>query len=283
LGKNNFTDHKDILETYFRQVKTFALLSFDEELELSRRIQEGDSLALDKLINANLRLVAKIAKFYCSPDVSIEDLIQEGNLGLIQAAKKYDYNKNVRFCTYASWWIKQSVCRYLSNKHRLVRLPQQKEEVLRKIQRTYHALSQTLMSQPSNTEIADELGISVQEVDNVINMSSGPLSLEPGYNEGENSPVPVMHEENKYCPERNLLRKSSRDGTRRILNRLKESEKWVLIYRFQLNGCCRHTLREISNKLDISPETVRQIEIRALKKMRTHANDLMDCVYTEAI
>ena len=269
----------DLLETYCRQMKVFPLLTFEEELELSRKVQKGDTEALHKLINANLRIVVKIAKMFETPDISIMDLIQEGNWGLVHAAQKYDYRKNVRFCTYAIWWIRQSISRYITNKNRIVRLPHRQAATLRKIQRTYHFLSQTLMHQPRNVDIADELGIPVQDVDFIINMTAGHLSLESVSCEGEASSRMEVHEDYTYSPERNLMKQSSHDGAMRILNKLKDHEKQVINYRYQLNGCKRKTLREIGDKLDVSPETVRQIEMRALKKIRSHANELRECVY----
>jgi RNA polymerase primary sigma factor len=271
-----------ILETYFKQVKAFQLLSFEEEKALSQKIQQGDTAAVHKLVNANLRLVVKIARLYAAQDVSLMDLIQEGNMGLIQAAGKYDYRKNVRFCTYACWWIRQFISRYLSNKRRIVRLPLRKEEMLHKIQHTYHTLSQSLKHQPGNTDIAEELGIPVQDVEFIINMTAEPLPLETGFNEDSNSQVETR-EDYTYNPERTLLRKASRAGALHILSKLKTREQRVIAYRYQLNGCARHTLQEIGDKLAISPETVRQIEMRALKKMRSHAEELRDCLYTDAI
>jgi len=278
-------DAKDqLLETYFKQMKVFPLLSFYEELELSKCIQKGDNNALHKLINANLRLVVKIAKLYTSvPEASLIDLIQEGNLGLITAAQKYDYRKNVRFCTYASWWIKQAISRYITNKLRIVRLPYKKEEMLRKIRRAYNVLSQMHMSQPNNTEIAEELGITVQELDFIVNITSGPLPIETDNYSGEAYPAMDIQVDYTYSPERTLLKKSSKDNTMNFMNRLKDHEKQILNYRYQLNGCNHQTLREISDLMDISPETVRQIEMRALKKIRYNANELKECVYTEAI
>jgi RNA polymerase primary sigma factor len=273
----------DVQESYFKQIRAFPLLSFEEEQDLSKRIQQGDIGARNKLVNANLRLVVKIARFYTAPDVSLMDLIQEGNIGLIHAAEKYDHAKNVRFCTYASWWIRQFITRYLVNKRRLVRLPHRKEEILRRIQRVYHSLSQTLTRQPKNDEIARELGISIQDVDFILNMSSGPLPLETDIMETENTPVMELHEDYTYNPERNLFRQSSRDYTMRVLNKLKDRERRVLTYRFQLDGSKRHTLREIGDAMDISAETVRQIEKKALKNIRVHADELKDWMYLEAI
>ncbi|MDR0443450.1 MAG: RNA polymerase sigma factor RpoD/SigA [Treponema sp.] len=273
----------DLLEMYFRQIKGFALLTFKEELELSKQIQTGSTKALHKLVNSNLRLVVKIAGMFNVRDVPILDMIQEGNLGLIRAAEKFDYRKNVCFCTYANWWIRHYISRFISDKRRIVRLPRRKEETLLKIQRTYHVLSQTLMHQPNNTDIAEELGISVQDVDYIVNLTSSPLHLEPVIKDDESGGTVDIHEDYTYCPERNLFKQFSRDGTLRVLNKLKEREKQILNYRYKLNGCERFSYREIGDKLDMSRETVRQIEMRALKKMRIHANELKECVYVEAM
>ncbi|MDR0442003.1 MAG: RNA polymerase sigma factor RpoD/SigA [Treponema sp.] len=283
MEKKAYKFGDELLETYFKQIKGFPLLTFEEELILSKQVQDGNIRALHKLINSNLRLVVKIAGVFKSQGIPLMDMIQEGNLGLIHAAEKYDYRKNVRFCTYASWWIRQFISRYISNKRRVVRLPLRKEEALRKIHRTYNVLCQTLMHQPNNADIAEELGISVQDVDFIINLTSGPLSLEPASKDDESGGSMDVHEDYTYSPERNLLKQFSRDGTLRVLNKLKEREKRILNYRYQLNGCERYTLREIGDKLDISPETVRQIELRALKKIRKHVNELKECVYVEAI
>jgi RNA polymerase primary sigma factor len=283
MQKKALKSNDSLLDTYFKQIKAFPLLTFEEELELSKQIQEGNSEALHKLVNSNLRLVAKIAVLYNLPDIPILDIIQEGNLGLIHAAGKFDYQKNVRFCTYASWWIRQFISRFISKKRRFVRLPQRKEDELRKIQYAYHSLCQTLMHQPQNTDIAKELGIPVQDVDFIVNMASDSLPFEQTFHDDEAVSTMDVHEDYTYNPERTLMKKISRDSAMSILNKLKDKEKRILNYRYQLNGCEHHTLREIGDKLDISPETVRQIEMRALKKMRNHANELRECVYVEAI
>jgi RNA polymerase primary sigma factor len=283
MQKKSMISGDNLLETYFKQIKDFPLLSFEEELELSKEIQAGNTEALHKLVNSNLRLVAKIAGLYSIPDIPVLDIIQEGNMGLLHAAGKFDYRKNVRFCTYASWWIRQFISRFLSKKRRIVRLPQKKEEALRKIQHTYHLLCQTLMYQPKNSDIAKELGVSVQDVDSIISMTADFLPFEQNIVDDESVCAVDIHEDYTYSPERSLMKKNSQDGTMRVLERLKEKEKRILSYRYQLNGSERYTLREIGEKLDISPETVRQIEIRALKKIRKHANELKECVYVEAI
>jgi RNA polymerase primary sigma factor len=139
------------------------------------------------------------------------------------------------------------------------------------------------MHQPKNTDIARELGIPVKDVDSIVNMAADSFSFEQNYNNDEYACTVDVHEDYTYNPERHLMKQISRDGAMNILNRLKDKEKRILTYRYQLNGCERYTLREIGDELDMSPETVRQIEIRALKKIRVHAEELQDCVYVEAI
>jgi len=278
---NKTAKDDSLIDTYFKQIKAFPLLTFEEEQELSKQIQNGDDdgSALHKLVNSNLRLAAKIAGSYSVPGIPILDLIQEANMGLIQAAKKFDYRKNVKFCTYAGWWIRQFVTRFIINKRRMVRIPQRKEDTLRKIQQVYNILCQTMMQQPQTADIAKELGISIQDVDSIINMTADSLPLELTVMNDESIGGIDIHEDYTYCPERNLLKQSSRDGTMRILNKLKDRERRIINYRYQLNGCKRHTLREIGNKMNISPETVRQIELKALNKIRSHAKELKECVY----
>ncbi|MCL2266214.1 MAG: sigma-70 family RNA polymerase sigma factor [Treponema sp.] len=276
----------NLLEIYFRQIKAFPLLTFDEEIELSKKIQASDNeavskTALNKLVNSNLRLVMKIAGLFNVPEVPVMDIIQEGNIGLIHAAKKFDYRKNARFCTYASWWIRQFMSRYITSKRRIVRLPERKEETVRKIQRAYHVLSQNLMHQPSSADIAKELGIPVKEVDSYFFMAADSINLEQ--NNDDITSVMDIHEDYTYNPELDLMKRESHNSTARILNKLPENERRIINYRYQLNGCIRHTLREIGEKFDISPETVRQIERRALRRIRTHANELRDSVYVEAM
>ena len=274
---------KDILQIYFDQIKAYPLLDPQEEIELARLVQQGDHDALHKLIRANLRLVIKIARAYAASDVPFIDLVQEGNMGLMHAAEKFDHNKKIRFCTYASWWIRQYIARYLTNKRRIVRLPHRKEEILRRIQRTYHTLSQTLMHQPRTEDIAGELGISVQDIDFIVNMSSGPLPLELDIDRDNSPMVMEIHEDYTYSPERNMLRQYYYDGARRCLDRLKDRERQVLSYRYQLDNGEPHTLKEIGDKMDLSPETVRQIEKRALAKIRSHADELRQHGLLEAM
>ncbi|MDR3341282.1 MAG: RNA polymerase sigma factor RpoD/SigA [Treponema sp.] len=273
----------DVLQAYFNQIKAIPLLSFEEELELSKRRKQGDKRACQRLIEANLRLVIKIARTYLRPDVSFMDIIQEGNIGLMHAVDKYDHEKHVRFSTYANWWIRQAIVRSLSNKRRMIRLPHRKEEILRKVQKAYHALSQTLMRRPKTEEISAEIGFPVEDIELILNMTSDLLPLELENNTEDSLAVIDMHEDYTYSPERALLKQCSQDDTLRLLNHLQDRERRILMYRYQINGCEGHTLKKIGDKMGISPETVRQIELKAIQKIRHYAADFRDSIYVEAM
>ncbi|MDR3122788.1 MAG: RNA polymerase sigma factor RpoD/SigA [Treponema sp.] len=271
------------LQSYYAQIKKIPLLSFEEELALSRQIQQGDEAARKRLIEANLRLVVKIAQGYKTADVPFMDIVQEGNLALIHAAEKYDHRRQVRFSTYAAWWIRQFIARFLSAKRRTIRLPLRKEQLLRRAQRSYHILSQRLMRKPSNREIAADIGASEAEVDSLFRMSSAPVSLDVKAGSDESITLADIQEDYTYSPERNLMKKSSRAAAIHFMDHLKEREKRILLYRYQFNDNETHTLKNIGDKMGLSAETVRQIEIRALAKMRTSAEELRGCVYVEAM
>ncbi|MDR1306634.1 MAG: RNA polymerase sigma factor RpoD/SigA [Treponema sp.] len=257
------------LQIYFSQIKAFPLLSFEEELELAKRIQQGERACWQKLVESNLRLVVKIARAYMIPDIPLMDLIQEGNLGLIHAVERYDPVRCVRFSTYANWWIKQSIVRFLVNKRRIIRLPCRKEEILQKVQKSYHALTQQLARKPTAGEIAGEIGVTQKDVNSVLPMTNI-LSLDGDAGETGTAGILEFYEDYTYNPERALLRKDSQAAVRKLLGSLKEREKNILMYRYQFKGNKRYTLKKISAKMGISPETVRQIELRAIKKLRNN-------------
>ncbi|MBN2656469.1 MAG: sigma-70 family RNA polymerase sigma factor [Spirochaetales bacterium] len=278
MSKKNTIDHEDALKSYFEQISQFPLLSFEEEMDLSRRIERGDELARQELINSNLRLVVKIAKAYTGTDLNLLDLIQEGNLGLIRSAGKFDYRKSVRFSTYASWWIKQSIVRAISNKKRAIRLPHRKEESLRRIQSTINTLTQMNMRNPSIEEIAEYAGMEPDEVLSILEISNAVVSLDSEINLDNGTLLDVV-EDNTYSPDMELIRKSIKEDTVRFLETLMEREKEILKYRFSFYGGEKYTLKRIGEEMGISPETVRQIEIRALRKLRSQAEEYKEFLF----
>jgi RNA polymerase primary sigma factor len=266
---------EDLLRTYFDQLKRFPLVSFDEEKELAKRIQKGDEAARRRLIEANLRLVVKIAKSYCTPGVSFLDLIQEGNMGLMHAADKFDHTKDVHFSTYANWWIRQGIIRFLANKRRMIRLPLRKEELLRKIRRASQMLSQKLSRAPSSEEIAEETGIPAGDINSMLVLANDIVSLDTN-EESSLSGLIDYQGDYTYNPERIFMKKNSRKVTMDMLCRLKDREKSILVYRYRIGGGERYTLKKIGDKMGISLETVRQIELRALRKMRENVETMRE-------
>jgi RNA polymerase primary sigma factor len=275
VKKRKHIENSECLKSYFDQIKKSKLLTFDEEIDLSKRIQAGDKEALDTLVNANLRLVVKIAMDYQMPEISLLDLIQDGNMGLIKAASKYDYRKNVRFSTYASWWIKQAIMRALSNKRRTIRLPHRKEEKLRKINKVYNLLYQKFMRKPTNEEIAAEMKIEVKEVTSLLNCMNTVVSFDKENCE-DSLTLHELYEDYSYNPDKQFMKKCLKEETMKFLENLMEKEKQILLYRFSFLSGRKYTLKSIGEKLGISPETVRQIELKALKKLKKVAQELKE-------
>ena len=266
--RKNQKKDDSILSLYCDQIRKIPILTFEEELELSRYIQKGDEASRRRLIESNLRLVVKIARAYLARDISYMDLIQEGNIGLVRAAEKYDHHKQVRFSTYATWWIRQAISRSLTDKRRAIRLPRTKEEIFRKIQQSNHTLSQIYMREPKAKEVAAAIGVPCEDVEYILGITQNFTPIE---SEGDYT----------YNPEWALIKKSSREDTVQSLDKLNDREKNILISRFQLDGEKRHSLKKIGDRMGISAETVRQIEYKALRKLRGHVEELR--LYIEAI
>ena len=277
MAKRRFEtfEQEDALKAYFDQIRKTPLLSFEEEIALSKRVQKGEHSAKQRLIEANLRLVVKIAKAYMSPDVSLLDLIQDGNLGLLKAAGRFDHRKGVRFSTYAAWWIKQAITRSLPNRPRAIRLPHRKEGALKRIQRAYNFLSQKLMRSPSVEEIAKEVNMAQEEVAEIMHIAITPVSLDSEINDDAGTIMDLI-EDTSYSPDSQVMEQLLRDETMASIKGLKEREQRVLRYRYALDGGERYTLKKVSDAMGISPETVRQIEMRAIKKLRREADYLKE-------
>lgn len=266
------------LKQYFDEIKVEDLLCFEEELDLSKRIEAGDKVAMSHLIKANLRLVVTIAKKYITNEWELSDLIQEGNIGLMKACEKYDYRRNVRFSTYASWWIKQSILRSINNKRRTIRLPHRKEEKLRKINQTINVMYQELKRTPNVKELSEKLGFNEIDIINLLNLNEGLTSIDSEINDDGNTFVNLINDV-KFSPEILFEKKDLQEITEEIIDKLKAKEKEIIKQRFALDGNDKETLKKIARNLDISPETVRQIEIRALKKIKDNHSYLKEYLY----
>ncbi len=257
----------ELLKAYYASIQHIRLLDAEGERKLAEGIAKGDKLARQKLIEANLRLVVKIARAYPTSEMSLMDLIQEGNIGLIKAAEKFDGNRSVRFSTYAAWWIKQSISRALVNTGRAIRLPHRKEELLKHVQVAANILGQTLKRVPTTEELARELNVRTEDVGEVLSISGSLVPLENETEEDSGSVLDI-YADYSFSPEREYDREAIHEATRELLSTLQENEKQVLSARFELFGQKHRTLKTLGNDLGLSPETIRQVEKRAIRKLK---------------
>ncbi|MDR2734187.1 MAG: RNA polymerase sigma factor RpoD/SigA [Spirochaetota bacterium] len=261
------SDESDFMQLYFDEIARTPLLSFDDEKALSMRVAQGDKAAQDALVRANLLLVVKIAKHFITKDYHLMDIIQDGNIGLIKAAERYDYKRGVRFSTYASWWIKQSIVRSLSLKKRMIRLPHRKEEKLRQLGKAWNTLNQNLGHVPSAEELADELSLEAHEVETLQSLLSPVVSFENTVADKDSGLSNVL-EDYSYSPDHIVFRENFSRVIHDALDTLPEKEKEVLGERFGFEAKEKSTLKKMGDRFGISAETVRQIEVRALRKLR---------------
>lgn len=276
-----YMSDQNSISDYLKEIRKFPLLGFEQELELSRLIQNGDLSARKKLIESNLRLVVTVARKYAAPDLPLLDIIQEGNLGLITAAQKYEFSYNVRFSTYACWWIQQAITRAIANKRRLIRLPFRKEELAGRVRRVSAELYQTHSRNPTTEEIADELNITSQEVRDIIRNSGSVTSLDVQLDDEDSASLKDLIPDSTYNPESMFMKKYTHDCMLQALSGLKENERDIMLKRYNLqNDGKNFTLKAIGNQYGVSAETIRQVELRALRKLRTCSDELREIVYS---
>ncbi|HKH32248.1 MAG TPA: sigma-70 family RNA polymerase sigma factor [Gaiellaceae bacterium] len=269
----------DALQLFLKDIGKVELLTAPQEIELAKRIERGDDNAKRQMVEANLRLVVSIAKRYRNQGLPFLDLIQEGTIGLVRAAEKFDHRKGFKFSTYATWWIRQAVARALADKARTIRMPVHVVEKLNKIVRTERKLRAELGREPGSKEIAGELELTIDEVDQIRRSAQVPVSLEKPVGDDEESEFGhFLTDESAPLPEEAAADVLRKDALGRILHTLSTRERRVLELRYGLNGEQPRTLDEVGRAFNVTRERIRQIENQCLKKLRAvaEANALRD-------
>ncbi|MCH7883217.1 sigma-70 family RNA polymerase sigma factor [Patescibacteria group bacterium] len=265
----------DSIQMYLREIGKISLISGDEEKEFAKRIEQGDEDAKNKLALANLRLVVSIAKRYVgrSPNLTLLDLVQEGNLGLFRAVEKFDWRRGYKFSTYATWWIRQAVTRALADQARTIRIPVHMVETISKYQQAVRRLTQDLGRDPLPEEIAAELGQEVEKIHHIQKISQDTVSIDtPVGEDDEDSTLGEFIEDEKILsPEQETARRLLKDQIRDILADLIPREQKILRMRFGLDDGITHTLEEVGKEFGVTRERIRQIEAKALERIRQHS------------
>ena len=257
------------LDKYLQEIGKVDLLTPDEEVELAKRIKEGDQIALEKLTKANLRFVVSVAKQYQNQGLSLGDLINEGNLGLIKAAQRFDETRGFKFISYAVWWIRQSILQALAEQSRIVRLPLNRVGSLNKISKTFSELEQKYEREPSPEELAEVLEVTTAEVVDTMKISGRHVSMDAPFVQGEeNSLLDVLENDSEDTPDQGLMTDSLRREVQRALSTLTQRESDVIALYFGLNGEHAMTLEEIGEKFNLTRERVRQIKEKAIRRLR---------------
>jgi len=259
----------DPVRMYLKEIGRISLLSSEEELELSVRIANGDEAAKNILAESNLRLVVSIAKRYVGRGLLFLDLIQEGNIGLMKAVEKFDYGKGYKFSTYATWWIRQAITRAIADQARTIRVPVHMVETINKMARVQRQMTLELNREPSEEELAEKMGISVEKVREVMKISQDPVSLDTPIGEEDDSHLgDFIKDERSMSPEEYATNEILKEEIRNVLMTLQEREQEVLELRFGLVDGTSHTLEEVGKKFNVTRERIRQIEAKALRKLR---------------
>lgn len=257
------------LDKYLQEIGRVDLITAEVEVELAKRIREGDQVALEKLTKANLRFVVSVAKQYQNHGLTLGDLINEGNLGLIKAAKRFDEKRGFKFISYAVWWIRQSIMQALAEQSRIVRLPLNRVGSLSKISKTFAELEQKFQREPSPGEIAEVIGVTVDEVLTNLKVSGRHVSMDAPFSQSEDgSLLDVLCDINESSPEKQLMTDSLTEDVQRALSSLTSREAEVVGLYFGLNNKISMSLEEIGDKFNLTRERVRQIKEKATRRLR---------------
>ncbi len=257
------------LDKYLQEIGKVDLITSEVEVELAKRIREGDQIALEKLTKANLRFVVSVAKQYQNNGLTLGDLINEGNLGLIKAAKRFDETRGFKFISYAVWWIRQSIMQALAEQSRIVRLPLNRVGSLNKISKTFSDLEQRFQREPSADELSEVMGLSLEEISSTMRVGGRHVSINAPFAQGEDgSLLDVLEDDGEQTPDAGLMNTSLQVEVARALSTLTERESEVISYYFGLNGNQALTLEEIGEKFKLTRERVRQIKEKATNRLR---------------
>ena len=263
------------LDKYLQEIGRKELITVDEEVELAQRIREGDQVALDKLVSANLRFVVSVAKQYQNQGLSLPDLIDEGNLGLIKAAQKFDETRGFKFISYAVWWIRQSILQALAEQARIVRLPLNQVGSLNKIGKELSKFEQEHERRPSAEELAERLDIPVDKISDTLKVSGRHVSVDAPFVDGEdNSLLDVLPNDDSPMADSTLNQESLSKEVNRALDQLNPRERDILKMFFGI-GCQEMTLEEIGAKFDLTRERVRQIKEKAIRRLKGQKSKLL--------
>ena len=261
----------DPVRMYLTEIGKVSLLTKDEEILLAKAVEQGDEPAIEKLIRSNLRLVVSIAKKYLGRGLSMLDLIQEGNMGLMKAVKKYDWRRGFKFSTYATWWIRQAITRALADQARTIRIPVHMVETMSKYSKARRRILQDLGREPLPEEIAAEMGINVDKVYHIMKISQETISLEtPIGDEKDSTLVEFIEDEKSTPPSLEAARNLLRERLKEILVDLTPREQKILSMRFGLEDGIAHTLEEVGQEFGVTRERIRQIEAKSLERIREH-------------
>lgn len=269
LTQSSFSMSDDPVHLYLKEIGNYPLLTMADEIELAKKIVEGDELAKKLLAESNLRLVVSIAKRYVGRGLSFLDLIQEGNLGLIKAVEKFDYTKGYKFSTYATWWIRQAITRSIADQSRTIRIPVHMSEVINKTYRVSRNLLQELGREPTDQELAQAMNLPIEKVREILKVSADPISLDTPIGEEDDSHLgDFIRDDSVMGPEDAASYSILKDQITRLLDTLTDREQRVLILRFGLKDGRSRTLEEVGKEFNVTRERIRQIEAKALRKLR---------------
>jgi RNA polymerase primary sigma factor len=257
------------LDKYLQEIGKVELITAEMEVELAKRIRTGDQIALEKLTKANLRFVVSVAKQYQNNGLTLGDLINEGNVGLIKAAMRFDETRGFKFISYAVWWIRQSILQALAEQSRVVRLPLNRVGSLNRISKTFSALEQKFQREPSAEEVAEVMDVTLEEIESTMRVSGRQISVDAPFAQGEDSSLlDVLVSESENTPDSELIADSLRQEVTRALSTLTSRESEVISDYFGLNGNSAMTLEEIGEKFNLTRERVRQIKEKATRRLR---------------